>query len=198
MELLLATRNRDKIKEIQAVLKKPNLKFLTLDQIAPKLFIQENGRTLEANARKKALLAMKATHLPSLGEDTGLEVNALKGAPGVYSARYAGSKAKYEDNVNKLLQKMKNIPKNLRKARFRTIFALAIPGRKIYQFQDICNGVITAKPKGKSGFGYDPIFKPNGYQITFGQMSIKTKNRISHRAKALRKVKIFLNRYFNE
>ncbi len=198
MNLLLATRNKDKIKEIKAVLQNTNLKFLTLDQITPKLFIQENGRTLEANARKKALLAMKATHLPSLSEDTGLEVNALNGAPGVYSARYAGQRAKYEDNINKLLQNMKNIPINLRKARFRTIFALAIPRRKVYQFQGICIGEIITKPKGESGFGYDPIFKPNGYRITFGQMSIKTKNRISHRAKALRKVNIFLNRYFNE
>lgn len=198
MKLLLATCNRDKIKEIKAVLKDTNIKFLTLEKVAPKLIIPEKGRTLEANARKKALLAMQATQLPSLAEDTGLEVFALAGAPGVYSARYAGPRAKYEDNVNKLLQNMKNKTTNLRKARFRTIFALAIPGRKIYQFQGICIGEITTKPKGKSGFGYDSIFKPTGYRKTFGQLSIKIKNRISHRAKALRKVKIFLNRYFNE
>jgi XTP/dITP diphosphohydrolase len=198
MKLLLATRNQDKIKEIKAVLKNTDLEFLTLEQVAPKLIIPENARTLEANARKKASLAMQSTQLPSLAEDTGLEVFALEGAPGVYSARYAGPKAKYEDNVNKLLQKMESIPPNQRKARFRTIFILAIPGRKTYQFQGICNGEITTKPKGKSGFGYDSIFKPTGYRMTFGQMSIKMKNRISHRAKALRKVKIFLNKYFNE
>ncbi len=198
MKLLIATRNRDKIKEIKAVLKDTNLEILTIEYITPKLFISENGKTLEANARKKALLAMKATGLASLGEDTGLEVNTLNGAPGVYSARYAGPRAKYEDNINKLLQKLKDRPTKLRKARFRTIFTLAIPERKTYQFQGICNGEITTKPKGKSGFGYDPIFKPKGYLKTFGQMSIRTKNRISHRAKALHKVKIFLDKYISE
>ena len=198
MKLLLATRNQDKIKEIKTILKDTNLEFLTLEQVAPKLFIPENGRTLEANARKKALLAMQATRLPSLAEDTGLEVYALDGAPGVYSARYSGPNMKYEDNVKKLLQEMENIPANRRRARFRTVFALAIPNKKVKLFQGFCPGTIIKQPRGKSGFGYDPIFIPKDYRITFGRMSIKTKNRISHRAKALRKVRIFLDKYFNE
>ncbi len=192
MKLLLATKNPDKIREIKALLKGLDLEFLTLVQVAPKLIITEKGKTLTANARHKALTALRITKLPSLAEDTGLEVKALACKPGIYSARYAGLNARYEDNVKKLLQAMAHIPSPQRRARFRTVFALAIPGKKVYFFQGTCFGKITAEAKGRMGFGYDPVFVPNGYRKTFAEMKEKTKNRISHRAKALKKVKRFL------
>jgi XTP/dITP diphosphohydrolase len=192
MKLVLATRNPDKIKEIKSILKDTNHQLITQERIVPKLIITETERTLNGNARKKALLTMGATKISTLAEDTGLEIYALGGEPGVHSARYAGPKAKYEKNVKKLLKKMQPIPKKQRQARFRTVFALAIPGKPVRFFEGICSGKIANEPKGKSGFGYDPIFIPQGYRMTFGQLSTETKNRISHRAKALLKVKRFL------
>jgi XTP/dITP diphosphohydrolase len=194
MKLVLATRNPDKIKEIKSILKDTNHQLIPQEKIVPKLIVVETERSLDGNARKKALLTMRATKLSTLGEDTGLEVNALGGEPGVRSARYAGLKAKYEKNVKKLLKKMQSIPNKQRQARFRTVFALAIPGKPVHYFQGICSGKIAKEPIGKNGFGYDPIFIPRGFQLTFGQISTKTKNRISHRAKALIKVKEFLKK----
>jgi XTP/dITP diphosphohydrolase len=192
MKLVLATRNADKIKEIKSILKDTNHQLIPQEIIIPKLIITETERTLKGNARKKALLTMRATKLPTLAEDTGLEVYALGGEPGVHSARYAGFKTNYEKNVNKLLRKMKSIPNKQRQARFRTVFALAIPGRPIHFFEGSCSGKIAQEPKGKFGFGYDPIFIPKNYKQSFGKLSSKTKNRISHRAKALIKLKRFL------
>ena len=194
MKLLLATRNQDKVKEIKAILKDPAIEFITLAKVAPKLIIPEKDETLEANAHHKALMAMRTTGLPSLGEDTSLEVKALGGKPGVKSARYAGPGAIYENNLKKLLKEMESIPFNQRQAQFRTVFALAMPARKVYLFKGVCKGMITNESKGKSGFGYDPVFIPNGYRKTFGELSKKTKNRISHRAKALAKVKGFFKK----
>ena len=198
MKLLLATRNQDKIREIKSVLKDTKFQFVTINKIAPKVALAEEGKTLEANAGQKAITAMRSTNLPCLAEDTGLEVFALGGKPGVLSARFAGPAAKYEENVKKLLNEMREIPENRRGARFRTIFALATPENKLYTFEGVCPGKIANESKGKNGFGYDSVFIPKGYQRTFGQMASKTKNRISHRAKALLKVRIFLNRYFSE
>lgn len=194
MKLVLATRNPDKIKEIKSILKDTNHQLIPQERIVPKLIITETERTLDGNARKKALLTMCETKLSTLAEDTGLEVYALSGEPGVHSARYAGSKAKSEKNVKKLLKKLQSIPNKQRQARFRTVFALAIPGKPVRFFEGICSGKIAKEPKGKSGFGYDPIFIPKNYKLTFGQLSTKTKNRISHRAKALVKVKRFLKK----
>ena len=192
MKLVLATRNTDKIKEIKSIFKDTDHQLIPQKRIVPKLIITETERTLAGNARKKALLTMRATKISTLAEDTGLEVYTLGGEPGVHSARYAGSRAKYEKNVKKLLKKMQSIPNKQRQARFRTVFALAIPGKPVRFFEGICSGKIANQPKGKSGFGYDPIFIPKSYKLTFGQLSTKTKNRISHRAKALVKVKRFL------
>ena len=189
MKLVLATRNPDKIKEIKSILKDTRYQLIPLEKIVPKLFVTETEPNLDGNARKKALSTMRATKLSTLAEDTGLEVYALGGEPGVRSARYAGSNAKHEKNIKKLLKNMQSIPNNQRLARFRTVFALAIPGKTVRVFEGICFGKIAKEPKGKFGFGYDPIFIPKSYKLTFGQLSTKTKNRISHRAKALKKVK---------
>jgi XTP/dITP diphosphohydrolase len=194
MKLVLATRNPDKIKEIKSILKDTNHQLILQEKIIPKLIITETERTLDGNARKKALLTMRVTKLSTLAEDTGLEVYALGGEPGVHSARYAGPKAKYEKNVKKLLKNMQSVPNKQRLARFRTVFALAIPGKPVHFFEGICSGKIAKEPKGKSSFGYDPIFIPKRYKLTFGQLSNKTKNRISHRARALVKVKRFLKK----
>uniref|UniRef100_A0A7C6EA75 dITP/XTP pyrophosphatase n=1 Tax=candidate division WOR-3 bacterium TaxID=2052148 RepID=A0A7C6EA75_UNCW3 len=194
MRLVLATHNRDKIKEIKAICQNPALKFITLEQVCPKLTISERGKTLSANARHKALIAMRATNLPSLAEDTGLEVFALGGSPGVYSARYAGKNAGYKDNIRKLLKMMAQLKGKQRRARFRSVFAFALPDKKVYLFEGTCYGTIATKPKGRKGFGYDPVFIPSGYKKTFGELSAQTKNRISHRAKALKKFKQFLKR----
>lgn len=195
MKLVLATHNLNKIREIKSILKDSAIEFLTLPSVAPKLRIKEKGKTLAANARYKALITMRKTHLPSLAEDTGLEVLALGKRPGVLSARYAGKNAKPAANVKKLLKQMEHLPARQRQARFRTVFALAIPNKTIRLFSGVCPGKIALEPKGKAGFGYDPIFIPKGYRKTFSEMSEKTKNRISHRAKALHKVKQFLKRF---
>ncbi|MEO0093964.1 MAG: RdgB/HAM1 family non-canonical purine NTP pyrophosphatase [candidate division WOR-3 bacterium] len=192
MRLLLATRNPDKLKEIKAILNDLDIELIPLAQVAPKLIIPETGPTLEANARRKALTAMRKTKLLCLAEDTGLEVYALRKKPGVYSARYAGQNASYKENVEKLLNQLSGIRQ--RRARFRTVFALAIPKKRVYLFEGTCSGRIATKPKGKKGFGYDPIFIPRGFSKTFGELPAETKNRVSHRAKALRKVKLFLQR----
>lgn len=195
MKLLLATHNRDKIKEIKSICRKSDIELFTLEQVKPKLILSERGKTLKANARYKALMAFRATNLPTLAEDTGLEVFALGGKPGVYSARYAGKNAGYKDNLKKLLKTMEQLKGKERQARFRTVLALATPGKKVYFFEGICKGTIATKPKGRKGFGYDPIFIPKGYQKTFSELSTKTKNRISHRAKALKKFQKFLSRF---
>ncbi|MCX8015202.1 MAG: RdgB/HAM1 family non-canonical purine NTP pyrophosphatase [candidate division WOR-3 bacterium] len=194
MKLILATQNNDKIKEIQQILKDNNWDLIPLNKLDSNLQIIEDGLTLEENAKKKAEVVMKKFGLITLGEDTGLEVEALQGQPGVYSARFAGEKATYQQNVKKLLKLLEGIKD--RKARFRCICALAFPNKfniptKI--FEGVCEGTITETPKGTAGFGYDPVFIPDGFDKTFAELSPEEKNKISHRAKALIKVKEFLN-----
>lgn len=194
MKIIIASQNRDKIKEIQAIICNPDWTILSLNELAPDLEIIEDGKTLEENARKKADVVMAKFGLITLGEDTGLEVDALQGQPGVYSARFAGKNATYEENVSKLLKLLKGISN--RKARFRCVCALAFP--KIFNiptqiFEGVCRGVIIETPKGEGGFGYDPVFMPEGYDKTFAELPLAEKNKISHRAKALSKVKVFLH-----
>ncbi len=195
MKLLIASRNSDKIKEIKMIINRLDWEILSLSEIAPDLEIIEDGKTLEENARKKAEIVMAKFGLITLGEDTGLEVDALQGQPGIYSARFAGEKATYQENVKKLLELLNGI-KN-RTARFRCVCALAFPNSfniPTQIFEGICQGVIIEIPKGNSGFGYDPVFMPEGYEKTFAELPIEEKNKISHRAKALLKVKEFLQK----
>jgi len=183
--LVLASRNKDKIKELQHILidlgieLKSALDFGDLEEVA------EDAETLEGNALKKANYVHKMTGLPAVADDTGLEVDALDGAPGVYSARYAGEDVTYQDNLNKLLQEMKDVENGQRDARFRTVVAF-VNDDTTSTFEGICPGNILKESKGNGGFGYDPVFQPEGYEKTFAELSPEEKNKISHRGKAIR------------
>ena len=190
--LLLATRNANKTREIRELLGKDfdvhDLSFF--DEMAiPK----ESGRTFEENAILKAVAAsqdrhVQDRHLLVVADDSGLEVEALGGAPGIFSARYAGQNASDKENIDKLLSELarRDVPLDQRSARFRCVIALAREGKLLGKFEGIVEGLIVDLPRGSRGFGYDPIFLPNGFDKTFGESPIELKNRISHRARAIR------------
>jgi XTP/dITP diphosphohydrolase len=183
-QFVLATRNRDKIREMHETLAELPVQILTLDDFPDAPEVVEDGETLEDNARKKALAVHQHTGLPALADDTGLYVFALGGAPGVRSSRYAGEQASYQDNVNKLLAEMREIPPANRSAEFRTVLAFAEAG-KIHLIAGACAGSIALAPRGQSGFGYDPVFMPAGSGRTFAEMTLAEKNAISHRGDAV-------------
>ena len=190
--LLLATRNANKTREFRELLGKDfdvhDLSFF--DEMAiPK----ESGRTFEENAILKAVAAsqdrhVQDRHLLVVADDSGLEVEALGGAPGIFSARYAGQNASDKENIDKLLSELarRDVPLDQRSARFRCVIALAREGKLLGKFEGIVEGLIVDLPRGSRGFGYDPIFLPNGFDKTFGESPIELKNRISHRARAIR------------
>jgi XTP/dITP diphosphohydrolase len=188
MKLVFATNNVHKLKEARQILS-DKIKILSLDDINFKSDIPEDCQTLEKNASQKSWYIYNNTTFNCFSDDTGLEVEALNGSPGVYSARYAGEHATYDENVKKLLYEMKN-QKN-RKARFCTVISLIIDGIE-YFFEGNINGIIIEVPKGINGFGYDPIFVPDGYNKTFAELTDEEKNKLSHRAKALQKMSDFL------
>jgi len=183
MKLLIATRNPDKIKEINQVFALTGLELIGARDIRHLAEIEEDGDTLEANAVKKAVLSARTSGLWALADDTGLEVDALDGRPGVHSARYAGSEATYADTLEKLLQEMDG--QDDRRARFRTVIALSAPDGRYGTVNGICEGVITETARGTGGFGYDPVFLPDGMIQTFSEMDLAAKNMISHRGRAL-------------
>lgn len=187
MEIVLATRNLDKIREIKDILSGSEINVLTLENFSQIPELVEDGDTLEQNAYKKAKTVFDITGLLTLSDDTGLEVDALDGQPGVYSSRFAGENVSYDDNVNKLLEVMTKVPQNKRTARFRCIIALVGP-KNVEQFAEgICEGEIIEKKRGSQGFGYDPVFFVPEYQKTFAEMPLILKNKISHRGRALQK-----------
>jgi XTP/dITP diphosphohydrolase len=184
MNILIATGNPHKGAEIAAILSGiEGLKVLTLADLpeAPAEPV-EDGTTLEENAYIKAREIFEATGIPTLADDTGLEVPALEGAPGVYSARYAGENATYDDNCNRLLSELASKPD--REARFRTVICYVDHYRTLFA-EGIIDGEITTERRGSSGFGYDPLFLPKGSRLTFAEISPEEKNRSSHRARAL-------------
>ncbi|MGF1669156.1 MAG: RdgB/HAM1 family non-canonical purine NTP pyrophosphatase [Balneolaceae bacterium] len=187
--LFLASGNRYKIAELQEILSPLGYHLKSPLDIGSAEEVDEDQDSLEGNALKKARFWFQKTGLPALADDTGLEVNALGGAPGVFSARYAGDHATFQDNVNKLLKELHGITD--RRARFRTVIAL-VTGSGEYTFEGSCDGVITSEPRGEKGFGYDPIFQPNGYTQTFAELESVEKNKISHRGKATGKFVEFL------
>ncbi len=189
MEIVLATRNKNKIKEISRALKIPGLNILTMDNFRNIPEVIEDRRTLKENALKKASEVNSRTGHISLSDDSGLEVDFLKGAPGVYSARFAGEGCTYQDNNNKLLRSLDGVPQSKRGALFRTVIVIKVPGREPVVVEGRCRGKIAFKNKGSRGFGYDPIFIPSNYKKTYAEMSLSYKNRISHRGKALEKAK---------
>ncbi len=193
-KLVIATHNRDKFAEMKVALSGigwdiiPAYDFLGVPEVI------ENGRTLEENSLKKALEISKFTQLPSLADDTGLFVDALQGAPGIYAARFAGENCTYLDNVNKLLFSLKDVPEKGRRAVFRTVITIFYPTDEMDQVVGEVEGSITLKPMGKDGFGYDPIFLPVGNKKVFAEMKLEEKNKISHRGKAVQKAKELLTK----
>jgi len=194
-ELVLATRNRHKGEELAALLSDLGIGIRTLDEFPEVPEVIEDGETCEANAIKKARAVSKATGLMAVADDTGLEVDALGGRPGVYAARYAGEHATYEANWRKLLQELSGVPRNRRTARFMTVAAMASPSGEVQVTTGQLEGVISEQPAGAKGFGYDPVFFVPELGKTLAQLSAEEKNRISHRAKALAQVREILGRH---
>ncbi len=192
MKLLLATRNRDKLEEIEALLGGLGLVFLSLLDFPQFPEVVEDGETFEENAIKKAKGAFIHFHVTCLADDSGLEVEELGGAPGVYSSRFAGEGASYQDNNSKLLQLLKGVPLEKRLARFRCVVALVESTGEVFTFEGISKGHIALEPRGDSGFGYDPLFVVPELGMTFAQLGQEKKNQISHRARALAKVREYL------
>jgi XTP/dITP diphosphohydrolase len=190
LKLVFATNNKNKLKEVQAML--TNFEIVNLADINCFDDIPETADTLEGNAILKADYITQKYGLNCFADDTGLEVEALNNAPGVYSARYAGEENNAENNMSKLLSAVQNEPN--RKAQFRTAVALNIEGKQ-FVFEGICKGEILKQKKGESGFGYDPIFKPDGFNKSFAEMNMIEKGKISHRGKAIKKLVTFLNKY---
>lgn len=191
MEIIFATGNRHKLQEAQQILG-PNFTLKTPEEFGITEEIPETSDTIEGNALQKVQYIWEKVHKCCFADDTGLFVDALDGAPGVHSARYAGEGKRAEDNVAKLLEQMEN--KEPRSARFRTIIALMKDGRPTL-FEGKVEGIITQKPSGEGGFGYDPIFAPKEYgsSKTFSELSAEEKNKISHRGEAMRKLAQYLN-----
>ena len=184
--LVVASRNEHKIKEIQAILAGQAWQVLTAHDFPGFPDVVEDGLTLEANAVKKAKEIAAFTGYPALADDTGLEVDALGGKPGVYSARFAGAHATYEDNNRKLLRLLEGTPLEKRTARFRCVIAIAEPDGSTHLVEGKCEGQIGFTLKGEGGFGYDPLFIVDGLGKTFAELSPEEKNRVSHRGRALR------------
>ncbi len=190
--LLLATHNPHKAQEFQDLLKDLEILIATLDAFPQVGEIHEDADTLMENAMKKAREVFYLTGVPSLADDTGLEVHYLNDEPGVYSSRYAGPGATYDDNVRKLLRKLRGVPPRRRAARFRCVLTLLTRSGMECTVEGICRGVITEEPRGKNGFGYDPVFLPQGHDETFAEMNLSLKNKISHRALAIQELKKIL------
>lgn len=189
-ELVFATNNPHKLSEVQHLLGE-SFKLLSLQDISLIEEIPEDHDTLEKNALQKAWHIYSKTNRNCFADDTGLEVDALDGRPGVYSARYAGEGKNPKDNIKKLLHELSGVEN--RKARFRTVIALIIEGNE-FLFEGIVNGQIINVERGVDGFGYDPVFQPDGYSLTFAEMNLDSKNQISHRARAVNQLVDFLKR----
>jgi XTP/dITP diphosphohydrolase len=191
MQLVFATNNEHKLREIRNILGN-SFNLLSLKDINIEEDIPENEPSLEGNAMLKARHIYNVLKVNVFADDTGLETDVLNGLPGVHSARFAGESKNSDDNINKLLGMMGN--SDNRKARFRTVIALILDGRE-YLFEGISEGIIISEKRGSEGFGYDPIFVPSGSNLTYAEMPLDEKNKISHRARAFNKLKEFLFLY---
>ncbi len=193
MKIVFATNNKHKLKEIRQMAGDA-FHILSLEEVGIREEIPEDHETLEENALAKARFVHSRTGLPVFADDTGLEVEALGGRPGVFSARYAGPEKDSKKNIQKLLSELNNI--HNRKARFRTVIAFIPPENKEILFEGIVEGTISPKPAGKEGFGYDPVFVPAGYTKTFAELPSSIKNKISHRYHAFARFTRFLDEQF--
>lgn len=188
MKLVFATNNQHKLRELQQILGN-SIQLLSLNDIGCADEIPENQETLEGNAAEKAFYIYNKFGFNCFADDTGLEIEALNGAPGVYSARYAGPEKRASDNMARVLREMEKI--NSRKARFRTVISLVIDEQE-QQFEGIVDGEILREARGTAGFGYDPIFRPDGFSESFAEMDAEAKNKISHRGRAVEKLVDYL------
>ncbi len=191
--LLLATRNRDKVEEIREALAGLEIDLLTVDELGPLPEVIEDQETLKGNAIKKAATLASLSGLLSLADDTGLEVDALNGAPGVYSSRYSGENATYAENVTRLLRELEGVLPAERTARFRCVIAIA-DARGVETVDGVCEGLIIDEPRGSGGFGYDPVFMVPDTGKTMAELSMAEKNRISHRGRALARMRVVLEK----
>lgn len=191
--LVIATKNAGKLNEFKQMLGELPYRIVSLADF-PKIEIREDGRTYDENALIKASIVAAKTGLPALGDDSGLEVEALGGKPGIHTARYAGEGASDEDNIKKLLSEMENVPWEKRQARFVCSLALVFPAGASFVESGFCSGMIARKPCGVHGFGYDPVFYIPEYGRTMAELPDDEKNRISHRARAVEKIKKHLER----
>ena len=197
-KLALGTKNKDKLREIKALLAGTKIEVLSLADFPECPEVVENKKTFAANAEKKARQYSKYTKALTLADDSGLMVSYLKGKPGVYSARFAGPGCTYHDNNRKLLRLLKKVPVSKRRAKFVCVMSIYDNGRRVNTVRGECQGKIAAEERGKHGFGYDPVFIPKGFQKTFAELSPKTKNQISHRAKALKAAKKVISQYISK
>ncbi|RCK77446.1 MAG: Nucleoside 5-triphosphatase RdgB (dHAPTP, dITP, XTP-specific) [Ignavibacteriae bacterium] len=195
--LVIATRNKGKVKEIKAIFSDLNVDIIDLNNFKDIPEIYEDGETFEANALKKAREVYGILKLPVLSDDSGLEVEFLNNQPGVLSARFAGEPTNFANNNAKLLKLLENVPDVSRKARFRCVVVFKTEEKEEIA-EGICSGKIIEQLRGTGGFGYDPLFIPDGFNLTFAEMPQELKNKISHRAQALNKIKPFIVHFFNK
>ena len=193
-KLLLATNNAGKVKEYRSLLRSIPFELVTPKELGISVDVEETGTTYEENARLKACTLAKKSGLLTLADDSGIEVDALNGAPGVMSARYAGENASDAERVHYLLSKLKDIPREKRTARFYCLIAIAQPDGQVQYCDGECKGIITFKPQGENGFGYDPIFFFPERGKTMAQLPLEIKNQISHRGRAAQKARLLLNK----
>lgn len=184
--IVLATRNKGKIEEMKRMLSEYRIEVKGLSDFPQVPEVEEDGDTFQKNAVKKAETVSNILGLPALADDSGLEVDALGGRPGVYSARYAGPNATDQENVVKLIESIRDVPVDDRRARFRCVIALAVPEKGTWTWDGTCEGLIVLEPQGTEGFGYDPIFYLPDLEKTMAQLSKDEKNQISHRGEAMR------------
>ena len=189
MELIIATKNSKKEKELAELLNGLDVKVLSLKDFPDMPEVEEDGKSFRANAIKKAVVTAKHTGKICIADDSGLEVKILGNRPGIYSSRFAGEEKNDENNMEKLLRELRGIPFSRRNARFRCAVAIARPDGKVNVVEGRCEGVIALKKKGSSGFGYDPVFIIPEHNKTFAELGPEVKNKISHRARALKKAK---------
>lgn len=194
-KILLATRNKAKVKEYSNLLHGIPYEIVSLEDIGITQDVEESGKTFDENATIKAKTYAKLSGLVAIADDSGLEVDALGGEPGVRSARYAGEGSTDKERIDYLLKKMKGIPSEQRAARFRCVIAVATPAGEVKICEGKCDGVITFEPRGKNGFGYDPIFYLPKHKSTMAEISMEEKNKISHRGKAAAKAHRLLKRW---
>jgi len=198
MKLVLATNNKGKVREMSEMLAAYGIEVLSLNEFPQVGDIQEDGHTFKENAVKKATVTAGLTGLTSLADDSGLEVDYLDGAPGVFSARFAGKDKSDRANNEKLLRLLAGVPPDKRTARFQCVIAIARPGGSVHTVQGTCEGVIAGEPRGDMGFGYDPLFYLPQYGKTFAELDLPLKNKISHRGRALAQALEYLSGLSNE